>query len=150
MESQTDLLSLLEGLPRAPARHSIAVSEPINNDVVVLKFSVDGGREQEAQGRVSQMLAALVSRGAAGLTSAEFHAGVRVSDSIHKLRRRHGLGIETERVGHSGAYSGEHAIYRLSSSVRVHELVRAAELRVRKAAAKAVRMASGREARNAA
>jgi hypothetical protein len=61
-----------------------------------------------------------------------FPPGVRVSDSIHKLRHRHGLGIETERVGHGGVYSGEHAIYRLSSPVRVVELVRAAEMRSRK------------------
>ena len=126
-----DLFSLLP--PAPPPRPSIAVFEPINNDVVGIKFSTEGGPEQEAQGRVAQMLAALVARGKAGLTSAESPAGVRVSDSIHKLRHRHGFGIETERVGHSGIYSGEHAIYRLSSPVRAVELVRAAEMRARKA-----------------
>ena len=113
-------------------RPSIASVRLHNNDVVLVSFAVEGGPEQEALGRVAQMLAALVSRGRAGLTSAEFAPGVRVSDSIHKLRHRHGLGIETERVGHGGIYSGEHAIYRLSSPVRVVELVRAAEMRARK------------------
>jgi hypothetical protein len=126
-----DLFSIVQLAP--PPRPSIPVFEPINNDVVLLKFWTEGGTEQEAQGRVSQMLAALVTRGKAGLTFAEFPPGVRVSDSIHKLRHRHGLGIETERVGHGGVYSGEHAIYRLSSPVRVVELMRAAEMRPRKA-----------------
>jgi hypothetical protein len=119
-----DLFSILP--PAPPPRPSIAVCEPPNNDVVAVKFSTEGGPEQEAQGRVAQMFVALASRGKAGLTSAEFAPGVRVSDSIHKLRHQHGLGIETERVGHGGTYSGQHAIYRLSSPVRVIELVRAA------------------------
>jgi hypothetical protein len=68
---------------------------------------------------------------------------VRVSDSIFKLRRHHGLGIETERVGHGGIFAGEHAIYRLSSPVRVVELVRAAEMRARKANEKAAAKAKG-------
>ena len=127
----TDLFSIVP--PAPPPRPSIAVFEPINNDIVLLKFSTEGGPEQEAQGRVAQMLAALVTRGKTGLTSAEFPPGVRVSDLIHKLRHRHGLGIETERVGHGGVYSGEHAIYRLSSPVRVVELVRATEMRARNA-----------------
>jgi len=126
-----DLFSILPAAP--PPRPLIAVCEPPNNDVVALKFSTEGGPEQEAQGRIAQMLAALATRGKAGLNSAEFAPGVRVSDSIFKLRRQHGLGIETERVGHSGIYSGEHAIYRLSSPVRAVELVRAAEMRARKA-----------------
>jgi hypothetical protein len=128
--------------PAPPPRPLIAVFEPNNNDVVLLKFSTEGGPEQEALGRVAQMLAALVTRGKAGLTSAEFPPGVRVSDSIHKLRHRHGLGVETERVGHGGIYSGEHAIYRLSRPVRVVELVRAAEMRARKASKGSARHAA--------
>jgi hypothetical protein len=116
---------------------SIAVCEPINNNIVLTRFTVDGGPEQEAFGRVAQMLVALASRGQTGLTSAEFAPGVRVSDSIHKLRHRHGLGIETERVGHGGIFAGEHAIYRLSSAVRFTELVRDADMGARKAAEKA-------------
>ncbi len=104
---------------------------------MLARFTVDGGPEQEAFGRVAQMLVALASRREAGLTSAEFHPGVRVSDSIHKLRHRHGLGIETERVGHGGIFAGEHAIYRLSSAVRFSEMVRDSEMRSRKAAEKA-------------
>jgi hypothetical protein len=128
----TDLFSIT---PPAPLpRPSIAVCEAPNNDVVLVRFAVEGGPDQEALGRVAQMLAALVSRRRDGLTLAEFAPGGRVSDSIHKLRHRHGLGIQTERVGHGGIYSGEHAIYRLSSPVRVIELVRAAEMRARKAA----------------
>jgi len=92
-----DLFSIVP--PASPPRPPIAVFEPINNDVVLLKFSKEGGPEQEALGRVAQMFAALVTRGKAGLTSAEFPPGVRVSDSIHKLRHRHSLGIESERVG---------------------------------------------------
>src|SRR5829696_9860788 len=105
----------------------------ITNDVVEVRFRVSGGPAQVAIGRVAQCLAALASRGQRGVTSAEFAAGPRVSDSIHKLRHRHGLGIETERVGHGGIYSGEHAIYRVSSPVRVFELVRATEMRARNA-----------------
>ncbi len=104
----------------------------VNNDVVELRFRVSGGREQVAIGRVAQCLAALASRGQRGVTSAEFAAGTRVSDSIHKLRHRHGPGIETERVGHGGTYSGEHAIYRLSAPIEIVELVRAEAMRARK------------------
>jgi hypothetical protein len=99
--------------------------EPVNNDIVELRFRTANGPERVAPGRVAQMLATLVSRGSRGVTSAEFHAGVRVSDSIHKLRHRHGLVIETDRVGHGGVFAGEHAIYRLASLVEIIELVRA-------------------------
>ena len=110
------------------------VSSPpvaVNNDIVEVRFRVLGGPEQVAIGRVAQCLAALASRGQRGVTSAEFAAGTRVSDSIHKLRHRHGLGIETERVGHGGIYSGEHAIYRVSSPIEIIELARDA-MRARK------------------
>jgi hypothetical protein len=133
----TDLFTFCP--PAAPSKPSIAVCEPINNDVVLIRFGIKGEPEQEAQGRVAQMLCALALRGKRGLTSAEFAPGVRVSDSIFKLRRNHGLGIETERVGHGGVFAGEHAVYRLSSSVEVFEIVRAAEIRARKAAEKAKR-----------
>jgi len=111
------------------------VSSPpvaVNNDIVEVRFRVLGGPEQVAIGRVAQCLAALASRGQRGVTSAEFAAGTRVSDSIHKLRHRHGLGIETERVGHGGIYSGEHAIYRMSSPIEIVELVRAGAMRAKK------------------
>ena len=104
----------------------------VNNDIVEARFRVSEGPEQVTIGRVAQCLAALASRGQRGVISAEFAAGTRVSDSIHKLRHRHGLGIETERVGHGGIYSGEHAIYRLSSSIEIVELVRADAMRTRK------------------
>ena len=104
----------------------------VNNDIVEVRFRGSGGPEQVAIGRVAQCLAALASRGQRGVTSAEFAAGTRVSDSIHKLRHRHGLGIETERVGHGGTYSGEHAIYRLSASIEIVELVQAEAIRARK------------------
>ena len=104
----------------------------VNNDIVEVRFRVLGGPEQVAIGRVAQCLAALASRGQRGVTSAEFAAGTRVSDSIHKLRHRHGLGIETERVGHGGIYSGEHAIYRMSSPIEIVELVRAGAMRAKK------------------
>ena len=70
--------------------------------------------------------------GSAGVTSAPFAAGVRINDSIHKLRHRHGIVINTERVGHGGIFAGEHAIYRLSSSADLIELVRADQMRARK------------------
>ena len=109
-----------------------AVVVPINNDIVLARFRVAGEPEQAAHGRVAQMLATLASRGTAGVTSAQFAAGTRVSDSIHKLRHRHGIVIDTERVGHGGIFAGEHAIYRLSSPVQIIELVRADDMRARK------------------
>ena len=118
--------SAAPSVPRTP------VVVPINNDIVLARFRVDDGPEQAAHGRVAQMLATLASRGAAGVTSAQFAAGTRVSDSIHKLRHRHGIIIETERVGHGGIFAGEHAIYRLSTPVEVIELVRADAMRARK------------------
>jgi hypothetical protein len=118
--------SAAPSVPRTP------VVLPINNDIVLARFRVDDGPEQAAHGRVAQMLATLASRGAAGVTSAQFAAGTRVSDSIHKLRHRHGIVIETERVGHGGIFAGEHAIYRLSTPVEVIELVRADAMRARK------------------
>ncbi len=125
----------------------ITVLVPVNNDIVEARFRVPGGPEQVAIGRVAQCLATLASRGHRGVTSAEFQAGTRVSDSIHKLRHRHGLGVETERVGHGGVFAGEHAIYRLSSPVEVIELVRAGEKRPRRLKSK--RNAAG-ETRHAA
>jgi hypothetical protein len=116
----------------SPSVPRIGVVVPINNDIVLARFRVAGGPEQAAHGRVAQMLATLASRGTAGVTSAQFAAGTRVSDSIHKLRHRHGLVIKTERVGHGGIFAGEHAIYRLSSPVDVIELVRADDMRARK------------------
>jgi hypothetical protein len=111
---------------------SLPAPVAVNNDIVGVRFRVSGGPEQVAIGRVAQCLAALASRGQRGVTSAEFAAGTRVSDSIHKLRHRHRLGIETERVGHGGTYSGEHAIYRLSAPIEIVELVRAEAMRARK------------------
>ena len=116
----------------APSVPRTGVVVPINNDIVLARFRVAGGPEQAAHGRVAQMLATLASRGTAGVTSAQFTAGTRVSDSIHKLRHRHGIVIETERVGHGGIFAGEHAIYRLSTPVEVIELVRADAMRARK------------------
>ena len=105
---------------------------PVNNDVLLARFRVAGGAEQATRGRLAQMLATLVSRGSAGVTSAQFAAGVRCSDSIHKLRHRHGLVIETDRVGHASLFAGEHGKYKLVSPVEVLELVRADEMRARK------------------
>jgi hypothetical protein len=116
----------------APSVPRTAVVVPINDDIVLARFRVAGGPEQAAHGRVAHMLATLASRGAAGVTSAQFTAGTRVSDSIHKLRHRHGLVINTERVGHGGIFAGEHAVYRLSSPVDVIKLVRADAMRARK------------------
>ena len=113
-----------------PSRFTIAV--PVNNDIVLARFRVVGEPEQATRGRLAQMLATLVSRGSIGVTSAQFAPGVRVSDSIHKLRHRHGLVINTERVGHGGIFAGDHAIYRLVSAVEITELVRADEMCARK------------------
>jgi hypothetical protein len=143
-----DFLDLLKMPP--PQAPSITLAEPPNNDVLLVRFAVAGGPEQVTEGRVAQMFCALASRGSRGVTSAEFPAGVRVSDSVFKLRRNHGLGIETERVGHDGLHPGLHGIYRLSSPVRVFEIVRAAEMRARKAAEKAAAKAKGRGVRHAA
>ncbi|MFL5134736.1 MAG: hypothetical protein ACJ8C6_09315 [Microvirga sp.] len=123
---------LFASIPSSPTRPRKPVMVPVNNDVVLARFRIVSGPEQVAHGRVAQMLATLVSSGSAGVTSAQFSAGVRVSDSIHKLRHRHSLIIETERVGHGGIFAGEHAIYRLSSTVDIIELVRADEMRTRK------------------
>ena len=103
----------------APSVPRTAVVVPINNDIVLARFRVADGPEQAAHGRVAQMLATLASRGTAGVTSAQFTAGTRVSDSIHKLRHRHGLVIDTERVGHGGIFAGEDAIYRIFSQFEV-------------------------------
>jgi hypothetical protein len=130
-------MDLFSFTPSAPARPSISVREGPNSDVVLASFAVDDGPERECEGRVAQMLVALVTAGKAGLTTAQFAAGVRCSDSIHKLRHRQGLGIETGRVGHGGNFEGLHAIYRLSSLVRVFEIGRAAEMRTGKSAARA-------------
>jgi len=123
---------LFASIPAFPSLPRIAVLVPVNNDVLLARFRVAGGPEQATRGRLAQMLATLVSRGTAGVTSAQFAAGTRVSDSIHKLRHRHSIVIDTERVGHGGIFAGEHAIYRLSSPVDVIELVRADEMRARK------------------
>jgi len=78
------------------------------------------GREILLQGRVAWTARHLINAGARGVTTAQLPPGVRVSDSIMKLRRA-GVDIETQHEGHSGDYPGRHGRYLLRSRLEVLE-----------------------------
>ncbi|HUT51076.1 MAG TPA: hypothetical protein VM325_17230 [Alphaproteobacteria bacterium] len=76
------------------------------------KASVSGKRPREA-------LEKLISAGRHGVTTAtHFNAGVRVSDSIFKLRKV-GIPISAEREPNSDGDGGTHAKYRLGCKVEI-------------------------------
>jgi hypothetical protein len=77
------------------------------------------GRTVRLDGRPAWMLQKLHEAGKSGLTTTELPASLRVSHYIFLLRTRHGIAIETEREGHDGPFSGNHARYRLRSPVRI-------------------------------
>ena len=77
------------------------------------------------KGRQAWALKELIAAGAAGCTPIT-HPGPRWSDYIFKLKRDHGLDIETVYEAHGGAYAGHHARYVLRSAVTVLEVAEAA------------------------
>lgn len=72
-------------------------------------------------GRFAMTLRALIAAGPAGVTSLSLAQSwaIRTSHYIYRLRRDHGLLIETQMEEHGGPYSGNHARYILRDRVRV-------------------------------
>ena len=72
-------------------------------------------------GRFAMMLRALVTAGEEGVTSLTLAQSwaVRTSHYVFRLRRDHGLLIETRMEPHGGPYSGNHARYILRDRVRI-------------------------------
>lgn len=70
------------------------------------------------KGRLAWCLRELLSAGDEGIT-AYGKQTPHVSDYIRRLRKSHGLEIETKREKHGGIYPGVHARYRLKSEVQV-------------------------------
>ncbi|MCD1644799.1 hypothetical protein [Aurantimonas coralicida] len=69
-------------------------------------------------GRKAWALERLVAAGNRGCTPIDT-PGPRWSDYVHKLRREHGLVIETIDEAHGGTFAGSHARYVLRSNVEV-------------------------------
>jgi hypothetical protein len=85
-----------------------------------LAFNVTEGEDFRAiypAGRDAWALGELITAGAAGCTPID-NPGPRWSGYVHKLKRIHGLNIETITEMHGGEYAGKHARYVLRS--RVH------------------------------
>ena len=78
------------------------------------------GREVTLKGRVAWMARHLIDAGGRGITTAQLPPGVRVSDSILKLRRE-GIEIETQHEGHAGPFPGRHGRYLLRSRLELLE-----------------------------
>lgn len=74
-------------------------------------------RTLELEGRLGWTMAQLADAGAHGVTTIERPAP-RLSAYVHSLRKL-GVPIETEIEPHGGAYSGQHARYRLSCDAQV-------------------------------
>ena len=69
-------------------------------------------------GRTAWALEHLLRAGERGCTPIDT-PGPRWSDYIFKLRRKHGLVIETVDESHGGRFAGSHARYRLASKVEI-------------------------------
>ena len=69
-------------------------------------------------GRDAWALRELIKAGPCGVTPID-NPGPRWSGYIFKLRRKHGLGIETVYEPHGGDFPGNHARYILRSAVEV-------------------------------
>ncbi|MHB2167455.1 winged helix domain-containing protein [Alsobacter sp. R-9] len=95
------------------------------DDVVKLRFRIDGGDVKEASGRLAWCLAQLVLAGERGVTPIERPAP-RWSGYVDQLRDRYGLCIETIMEPHGGPYSGRHGRYVLRSRVEIIDVVRRA------------------------
>jgi hypothetical protein len=72
-------------------------------------------------GRFAMTLKALIEAGAEGVTSMTLAQSwaIRTSHYVYRLRRDHGLMIETIKEPHDGEFAGHHARYVLHDRVRV-------------------------------
>ncbi len=85
---------------------------------VVARFTVcgivrdaGGAREIVARGQEARALRALVEAGPRGITALECSAwAYRLAAYAHRLRKRHGLAIETRRELHAGGWHGRHVL----------------------------------------
>jgi hypothetical protein len=87
-------------------------------DKLIVKFRIDGGPTQSANGKEATSLTALIAAGSSGITSLEtFKAGwaVRLAAYVGDLRKM-GVAIVTNREVHEG---GNHARYILQSQVEI-------------------------------
>lgn len=78
------------------------------------KFSIHvriepDGRQLRLDGREGWAALELIDAGERGITAFDY-PGVRVADSVFKLRRR-GILIETVQESHGGQFRGQHARY---------------------------------------
>ncbi|WP_416896323.1 MAG: hypothetical protein ACMVY4_12335 [Minwuia sp.] len=89
------------------------------NEPVAYIVTEDGEERIEwiSEPRVVQTVDDLIESGARGVSSLECK-GVRFSSYVHKLRRNHGITIETKRERHGGKFAGNHGRCILISKVR--------------------------------
>ena len=77
-------------------------------------------------GRKAWALERLIAAGDQGCTPIDT-PGPRWADYVHKLRRKHGVVIETIDEPHGGPFPGHHARYRLVSKVEILHNMEAGE-----------------------
>ncbi len=70
----------------------------------------------ELRGRDAWALSELVMAGASGCTPIT-HPGPRWSGYVYRLKRKHGLSVETVHETHKGPFPGTHARYVLKTRV---------------------------------
>lgn len=76
------------------------------------------GQPFTVNGRDCWALTELIKAGPRGCTPID-HPGPRWSGYVFKLKRNHGLNIETHHESHHGEFPGNHARYVLMSSVEI-------------------------------
>jgi hypothetical protein len=90
---------------------------------VIARIGGDRGTRKRFVGREAWALRELARARSRGITTVE-HIGPRLSHYVMKLRRS-GIGIETMKEQHAGAYRGWHARYKLRTPVKIEKEVRA-------------------------
>ena len=91
--------------------------------------NLDTGTIVIVKGRRAWALDILHRRGELGATPVDAAPGHRWAAYVHKLKKEHGIDIETIREPHGGTYSGFHARYVLRSTIEVLEIVREGDKR---------------------
>lgn len=96
-----------------------------DNPVTSMTVRRPDGSLLPVKGRLAWALNVLIERGAEGVTPITAPAP-RWSAYVHKIKREHGIAIETVTEGHRGAFAGTHARYVLRTPLEVVTVERGA------------------------
>jgi hypothetical protein len=91
---------------------------PKSGRLTVTARAIPDGSPFTAYGRDAWAFLELVKAGQSGCTPID-NPGPRWSAYVHKLKRLHGLTIETITEAHRGPFSGTHARYVLHTKIEI-------------------------------